>query len=220
MWCCLFLIPLQPSSPSIMPPSGRVHPPTCLIGTFCRVSFACGRLDHSCISNVVICPTCIQTSGSFKVSLCLHYVSLPILVLTSHSVHAPTHLDEIDWCWEINLHVVQGDKGLVYFYDRNDRGGGGAVSVGIRGSILYVHKRNERIVPTLVLFQSISRPRDEIEREWVGACVIPKADSKFWTGDHSIRKSYINGIQCSFHFWTYNILPPILSTPSFHLYWA
>ena len=49
-------------------------------------------------------------------------------------------------------------------------------SVGIRGSILYVHKRNERIVPTLVLFQSISRPRDEIERERVEACVIPKAD--------------------------------------------
>ena len=76
------------------------------------------------------------------------------------------------------LRVVQGDKGLVYFYERNDpRGGGG--SVGIRGSILYVHKRNERIVPTLVLFQSISGPRDEIERERVGACVIPKADSKF-----------------------------------------
>ena len=51
--------------------------------------------------------------------------------------------------------------------------------MGIRGSILYVHKRNERIVPTLVLFQSISGPRDEIERERVGACVIPKADSKF-----------------------------------------
>ena len=50
---------------------------------------------------------------------------------------------------------------------------------GIRGSILYVHKGNERIVPTLVLFQSISGPRDEIERERVGACVIPKADSKF-----------------------------------------
>ena len=76
------------------------------------------------------------------------------------------------------LRVVQGDKGLVYFYERNDpRGGGG--SVGIRGSILYVHKRNKRIVPTLVLFQSISGPRDEIERERVGACVIPKADSKF-----------------------------------------
>ena len=76
------------------------------------------------------------------------------------------------------LRVVQGDKGLVCFYDRNDpRGGGG--SVWIRGSILYVHKRNERIVPTLVLFQSISGPRDEIERERVGACVIPKADSKF-----------------------------------------
>ena len=52
------------------------------------------------------------------------------------------------------------------------RGGG---SVGIRGSILYVHKQNEHIVPTLVLFQSISGPRDEIERERVGACVIPKA---------------------------------------------
>ena len=49
-------------------------------------------LDHACISNVVICPTCIQTNGSFKVKLCLHYVSLPVLVLTSHSVHAPTHL--------------------------------------------------------------------------------------------------------------------------------
>ena len=72
--------------------------------------------------------------------------------------------------------VVQGDKGLVYFYDRNNPGGW---SVWIRGSILYVHKRNERIVPTLVLFQSISGPRDEIERERVGACVIPKADSKF-----------------------------------------
>ena len=53
-------------------------------------------LDHACISNVVICPTCIQTNGSFKVSLCLHYVSLRVLVLTSHSVHAPTHVDEID----------------------------------------------------------------------------------------------------------------------------
>ena len=55
--------------------------------------------------------------------------------------------------------------------------GGG--SVGIRGSILYVHKRNERTVLTLVLFQSIFGPRDEIERKRVGACVIPKADSKF-----------------------------------------
>ena len=45
----------------------------------------------------------------------------------------------------------------------------GVGSVGIRGSILYVHKQNERIVPTLVLFQSISGPRDEIERERVGA---------------------------------------------------
>ena len=53
-------------------------------------------LDHACISNVVICPTCIQTNGSFKVSLFLHYMSLPVLVLTSHSVHAPTHVDEID----------------------------------------------------------------------------------------------------------------------------
>ena len=53
------------------------------------------------------------------------------------------------------LRVVQGDKGLVCFYDRNDPRGVGE-SVGIRGSILYVHKRNERIVPTLVLFQSIS----------------------------------------------------------------
>ena len=74
------------------------------------------------------------------------------------------------------LRVVQGDKGLVYFYDRNDPQGG---PVGIRGSILYVHKRNERIVPTLVLFQSIFGPRDEIERERFGAYVIPKADSKF-----------------------------------------
>ena len=74
------------------------------------------------------------------------------------------------------LRVVQGDKGLVCFYDKKDPQGG---SVGIRGSILYVHKRNERIVPTLVLLQSISGPRDEIERKRVGACVIPKADSKF-----------------------------------------
>ena len=59
-------------------------------------------LDHACISNVVICPTCIQTNGSFEVSLCLHYVSLRILLLTSHSVHAPTHVDEIDRCSEIN----------------------------------------------------------------------------------------------------------------------
>ncbi len=77
------------------------------------------------------------------------------------------------------LRVVQGDKGLVCFYDRNDPPGGARWSVRIRASILYVHKRNERIVPTLILFQSISRPRDEIEREQVGACVIPKADSKF-----------------------------------------
>ena len=84
--------------------------------------------------------------------------------------------------------------------------------MGIRGSILYVHKRNEHIVPTLVLFLSISGPRDEIERKQVGACVIPKADAKFWASDHSINKSYIKGIQCSFRFWTYNILPPILSS--------
>ena len=58
------------------------------------------------------------------------------------------------------------------------RAGGGG-SIGIRGSIFYVHKLNERIVPTLVLFQSIFGPRDELERELVGACVIPKADSKF-----------------------------------------
>ena len=121
-----------------------------------------------------------------------------------------------DTCWwdrlmfRDQLRVVQGDKGLVYFYDRNDPRGVG--SMGIRGSILYVHKRNECIVPTLVFFQSISGPRDEIKREQVGACVIPKADSKFWTGDHSIRKSYIKGIQCSFRFWTYNIFPPILSS--------
>ena len=56
---------------------------------------------------------------------------------------------------------------------------GGEGSVGIRGGILYVHKRNERIVPTLVLFQSISGPRDEIERKQVGACVIPRVDSNF-----------------------------------------
>ena len=73
------------------------------------------------------------------------------------------------------VRVVQGDKGLVCFYDRNDPGG----SLWIGGSILYVQKRNKCIVPTLVLFQSISGPRDEIERERVGACVIPKADSKF-----------------------------------------
>ena len=36
----------------------------------------------------VICPTCIQTNGSFEVSLCFHYVSLRVLVLASHSVHA------------------------------------------------------------------------------------------------------------------------------------
>ena len=98
MWRCLFLISLQPSSPSIMPPSGRVHPPACVIWTFRRVSFACGPrpcLYFQCL--FVICPTCIQTNSSFKVSLCLHYVSLRILVLTSHSVHAPTHVDEIDW---------------------------------------------------------------------------------------------------------------------------
>ena len=74
------------------------------------------------------------------------------------------------------MRVVQGDKGLVCFYEEMT---GGGVSVGIRGSILCVHKRNERIVPTLVLFQSISGPREEIERERVGACVIRKADSKF-----------------------------------------
>ena len=74
------------------------------------------------------------------------------------------------------VRVVQGDKGLVCFYDRNEPPGG---IVGIKGSILYVQKRNKRIVPSLVLFQSISGPRDETERERVGACVIPKADSKF-----------------------------------------
>ena len=35
-------------------------------------------------------------NGLFKVSLCLHYVSLRVLIVTSHSVHAPTHVDEID----------------------------------------------------------------------------------------------------------------------------
>jgi len=149
-------------------------------------------LDHACISNVVICPTCIQTNGSFKVSLCLHYVSLPVLVLTSHLVHAPTHLDEIDWCWEINCVSCKEIKvWSVSIIEMTDGG-----SVGIRRTILYVHKQNECIVPTLVLFQLISAHWDEIKRERVGACVIPKADSKFWTGDHSIHKSYIKGIQC------------------------
>ena len=55
----------------------------------------------------------------------------------------------------------------------------GGVVVGIRGSILYVHKRNKHIVPTLVLFQSITGPQDETERERVDAYVIPNADSKF-----------------------------------------
>ena len=118
MWRCLFLIPLQPSSPSIMPPSGRVHPPACLIWTFRRVSFAC-------ISNVVICTTCIQTNGSFEVSLCLHYVSLPVLVLTSHSVHALTHLDEIDWCWEINCVSCKEIKVWSVSMIEMTRGGGG-----------------------------------------------------------------------------------------------
>ena len=162
-------------------------------------------LDHACISNVVICLTCIQTNSSFKVSLCLHYVLLCVLVLTSHSVHAPTHVDEIDWCSEINCVSCKEIKVWSISMIEMTRQGG---SVWITGSILYVHKWNERILPTLVLFQSISGPRDKIERERVGACVIPKADSKFWTGDHSIRKSYIKGIQCSFRFWTYNILPP------------
>ena len=53
--------------------------------------------DNACISNVfLICLICIQTNGSFKVSFCLHYVSLHVLVLTSNSVHAPTHVDEIN----------------------------------------------------------------------------------------------------------------------------
>ena len=186
-----------------MSPSSRVHPPACLIWTFYRASFACGPrpcLYFQCL--FVICPTCIQTNGSFEVSLCLHYVSLRVLVLTSHSVHAPTHVDEIDWCSEINCVSCKEIK--VWSVSMIEMTWG---SVGTRGSILYVHMRNKRIVPTLVLFQSISGPRDEIERKRVGACVIPKADSKFWTGDHSIRKSYIKGIQCSFRFWTYNILP-------------
>ena len=136
-------------------------------------------------------------------------MSLPVLVLTSHSVHAPTHLDEINWCWEINCVSCKEIKVWSVSMIEMTREG---ESVGIRGSIVYVYKQNERIVPTLFLVQSISGPWDEIERERVGACVIPKADSKFWTGDHSIRKSYIKGIQCSFRFWTYNILPPILSS--------
>ena len=73
------------------------------------------------------------------------------------------------------VRVVQGDKGLVCSYDRNDP----REVCGIGGSILYVQKQNERIVPTLVIFQSISGPRDETERERVGECVIPKVDSKF-----------------------------------------
>ena len=110
-----------------MSPSSRVHPPACLIWTFCRVSFACGPrpcLYFQCL--FVICPTCIQTNGSFEVSLCLHYVSLRVLVLASHSVHACPNT-----CWRDRLmlrdqlHVMQGDKGLVCFYDRNDLGGCG-----------------------------------------------------------------------------------------------
>ena len=110
--------------------------------------------------------------------------------------------------WEINCVSCKERKVWSVSMIEMTRGG----SVGIRGSILYVHKRNECIVPTLVLFQSISGPRDQIERKRVGARVIPKADSQFWTGDHSIRKSYIKGIQCPFRFWTYNIRPPILSS--------
>ena len=171
-----------------MSPSSRVHPPACLIWTFRRVSFACGPrpcLYFQCL--FVSCPTCIQTNGLFEVSLCLHYVSLRVLVLTSHSVHAPTHVDEIDWCSEINCVSCKEIKVWSVSMIEMTQGGG---SVGFRGSILYIHKRNERIVPTLVLFQSILGPRDEIERERVVACVIPKADSKFWTGDHSIRIIY------------------------------
>ena len=101
MQCCLFLIPLQPSSPSIMPPSGRVILPHASFEHSAKYHSHVG-LDHACISNVVICLTCIQTNGSFKVSLFLHCVSLRALVVTSHLVHAPTHVDEIDWCCEIN----------------------------------------------------------------------------------------------------------------------
>lgn len=99
MQLCFFLIPLQPSSPSIMPPYDRLHPPACLIWTFRRVAFACG--PRPCIFKVVICLACIHTNGSLKVSCCLDYVSLPNLVVTTPSVHDPTHFDEIDRCWEI-----------------------------------------------------------------------------------------------------------------------
>ena len=178
-----------------MSPSGRVHPPACLIWTFCRVSFACGPrpcLYFQCL--FVICPTCIQTNGSFEVSLCLHYVSLRVLVLTSHSVHAPTHVDEIDWCSEINCVSCKEIKVWSISMIEMTRRGGLWGSEGVYCTF---------ISETNVLYP----PRDETERERVGACVIPKADSKFWTGDHSIRKSYIKGIQCSFRFWMYNILP-------------
>ena len=35
--------------------------------------------------------------------------------------------------------------------------------------------------------------------------IQPKVDSNIWTGDHSICKSYVKGIQSSFRFSTYNI---------------
>lgn len=40
--------------------------------------------------------------------------------------------------------------------------------------------------------------------------IQPKVDSNIWTGDHSICKSYVKGIQSSFRFSTYNI--PCTST--------
>ena len=72
------------------------------------------------------------------------------------------------------VRVVQRDKVCCVSMLEMTRG-----SVGIGWSILYIQRQNERTIPTLVLFQSISRPRDGTERERVGACVIPKVDSKF-----------------------------------------
>ena len=71
------------------------------------------------------------------------------------------------------LRVVQGDKGLVYFYDKHDPGG----LCGSEG--VYCKFKSETNVLYPPWSSSISGPRDETERERVGACVIPKADSKF-----------------------------------------
>ena len=121
MWRCLFLIPLQPSSPSIMRPSSRVHPPACLIWTFRRVSFACG--PRPCLYF-----QCCNLSDMYTNKRFVQSFTLPPLRVASHlSFDIPFgSCPNTSWRGPLMLRdqvcVMQGDKDLVCFYDRNDPG--------------------------------------------------------------------------------------------------